>query len=61
MQRLTPKKTESPYVCVNIPRAEYARLRAIALAEGAAMHKVITGLINYYEENEAEYEADDTE
>jgi hypothetical protein len=61
MKRLTPEaptQATRRYVTINILRPDHDRLRAIADEENASMHKVITGLINYYEENEAECEAD---
>ncbi len=53
MQRLTPK-TDAPssFVTVNMRRADHVRLRAIAQAENAPIHKVIAGLLNYYENTE---------
>ncbi len=56
-QRLTPaveKRTLSSYVTVNMPRKEYEALRKLADAEGVAAHKVISGLIRYYEAHEDE-------
>jgi hypothetical protein len=61
VQRLTPEQPQKKpraFITVNMPRDDYARLQAIAKREGAPIHKIVTGLLKYYEETEGEYEDD---
>ena len=55
MQRLTPEERPanpvSRYITVNVPRDQYQRLRTLADSERVAVHKIIDGLINFYEAN----------
>ena len=60
MKRLTPepgKVSSRKQLTVNVTPELHVRLRAIARDENAPVHKVITGLIDYYEANEDEIEA----